>query len=321
MPLQKMILCLFTACLSLCSFSQVADTFHYYTDYYNKRAVEEDAIHHIRVFKAGGGWTYHKYGKFENNLLETGMVTDSSAGIKHGDFISYYNDGKKYETGRYENGKKQGEWIRWYTEGKILSASHFSKGMMSGSNKSWNDNGNILDSFMLDEKGDGMGYGFYPSGLKKYEGKFTAGLKTGDWVYFYNQPGSQRSMEINFGADTVLTKKCYTTTGSQQNICIYEREAGFTGGDRAWRNYLVAELTDSRYANHMKKLMIYRVMVRFVVAKDGTISDVKIENPGVKKLDRIAENIIRNSPPWQPAMQYNQPVNAYRRQPITFAVE
>ena len=63
---------------------------------------------------------------------------------------------------------------------------------------------------------------------------------------------------------------------------------------------------------------LYTVIVRFVVAKDGTIKDVYVENKRKAKLDAMAVEIIRDSPDWIPAVQYNRKVNAYRRQPISF---
>ena len=53
---------------------------------------------------------------------------------------------------------------------------------------------------------------------------------------------------------------------------------------------------------------------------DGSIEDDKIEKKGRMELDEIAWDIIQDSPKWIPAVQYNRKVNAYRRQPITFAV-
>lgn len=38
-----------------------------------------------------------------------------------------------------------------------------------------------------------------------------------------------------------------------------------------------------------------------------------------KELDAIATRIIRQSPKWEPAIQYNRKVKAYRLQPITFS--
>jgi len=63
-------------------------------------------------------------------------------------------------------------------------------------------------------------------------------------------------------------------------------------------------------------------MIRFVVSKTGDITDAYIEDPGeIKELNDAALKIIRNSPKWIPAIQYNRKVNAYRRQPLTFAVD
>ena len=63
---------------------------------------------------------------------------------------------------------------------------------------------------------------------------------------------------------------------------------------------------------------MYTVIIRFVVGKDGSIEDIAIEKRGKAALDGMAFAIIQDSPAWLPAMQYNRPVRAYRRQPISF---
>ncbi|MEI9910864.1 MAG: energy transducer TonB [Bacteroidota bacterium] len=52
---------------------------------------------------------------------------------------------------------------------------------------------------------------------------------------------------------------------------------------------------------------------------DGKVSDVKNFNSIDPELDETAKTIIRQSPRWEPAVQYNRNVKAYRKQPITFA--
>jgi len=305
------------------SFSQETDTLHYYVDAYEKPTQQEMAIYHIRVYKerpTDSLWKWAKYGKAENNLFASGSTKDPQGKIKHGNFIYYYIDGAKNESRYYENNKKEGEWIQWQDDGKILSKRHYTNGKMTGANITWYDNGNIIDSTILDGSGNGMGYGFYGSGIKRYEGKFTAGSKTGTWNYYYNLPGFPRSMEVIFEADSLVSSKCFDEKGQPLDLCVYEKEAAFIGGEKAWVKYLVKELTDSDYERYLKKAGIYKVMVRFTVSKDGTISSAKVETRGIKKLDKLAEDIILNSTGWEPAIQYNQKVNAYRRQPFTFAV-
>jgi protein TonB len=62
-------------------------------------------------------------------------------------------------------------------------------------------------------------------------------------------------------------------------------------------------------------------MVKFFVAKDGTVSNVEATTMKGTKLAEVAVNAIRKGPKWIPAIQNGQPVNAYRMQPISFQLQ
>ena len=100
-----------------------------------------------------------------------------------------------------------------------------------------------------------------------------------------------------------------------------EKEAEFPGGSSAWRRYLERNLNPQVPLDNGAPPGIYTVIIRFVVSRDGAISDVQCESdPGYGMCDE-AKKIIRKGPSWTPALQNGRNVNAYRRQPITFQVE
>jgi protein TonB len=105
----------------------------------------------------------------------------------------------------------------------------------------------------------------------------------------------------------------------QKGNCFYEKEAAFPGGDKKWGQYLSNKLSTARLPNDYYNGKIYGVVwIQFIVDIDGSITDAKILQSAEPSLDEIALTIIRGSPKWQHAVQYNRPVKAYRRQPITF---
>jgi len=61
-------------------------------------------------------------------------------------------------------------------------------------------------------------------------------------------------------------------------------------------------------------------MVKFIVSKDGSVSNVEAITMKGSKLAEVAVNAIRRGPKWIPAQQNGQEVNAYRHQPITFKI-
>ena len=100
-----------------------------------------------------------------------------------------------------------------------------------------------------------------------------------------------------------------------------EIEATFQGGEDAWRNYLRNTLNANTPADYGAGGGKYTVIVKFVVSKDGSLSDIKCENdPGFGMCEE-AVRVIKKTKNWVPAVQNGQKVNAYRRQPIVFVVE
>lgn len=100
-----------------------------------------------------------------------------------------------------------------------------------------------------------------------------------------------------------------------------ENEAAFPGGETAWRRYLEKNLNASTPVDNNASEGTYQVIVRFIVSKDGSISDVTAETNHGFGMEQEAVKIIKKGPKWRSAFQFGKNVNAYRRQPITFVVQ
>lgn len=99
-----------------------------------------------------------------------------------------------------------------------------------------------------------------------------------------------------------------------------EVEASFPGGEAAWRRYLQNNLDANTPIDNGAPEGTYQVIVRFIVSRDGSISDVVPETKFGHGMEAEAVKIIKKGPKWTPALQNGRNVNAYRRQPITFVV-
>ena len=61
-----------------------------------------------------------------------------------------------------------------------------------------------------------------------------------------------------------------------------------------------------------------RVVVNFIVEKDGSISEVKIVRSIDPALDREAVRVVKDMPKWKPGLRYGNPVRVLYTLPITF---
>jgi len=99
-----------------------------------------------------------------------------------------------------------------------------------------------------------------------------------------------------------------------------EYEPEFPGGDSAWKNYLVKNLQADLPLQEGWKPGVYKLVMTFIVKKDGTIADIKADDYAGTKTAEHCIDLIKRGPKWKPAIQNGLKVNCYRKQPITFVV-
>ncbi len=97
-----------------------------------------------------------------------------------------------------------------------------------------------------------------------------------------------------------------------------EIEAEFPGGANAWEKYLQSNLNANLNSENKIPNGTYVVFIRFIVAKDGTISNLAAETRHGYGMEEEAMRVIKIGPKWIPAMQNGNIVKAFRRQPFTF---
>lgn len=95
-----------------------------------------------------------------------------------------------------------------------------------------------------------------------------------------------------------------------------EQQAAFPGGQAELMKFLAANL---RYpADAQERGAEGRVIVKFVVDSEGTISDAQILRGVDPSIDREALRVVKLMPKWQPGKNNGKPVSSYFTIPITF---
>ena len=117
--------------------------------------------------------------------------------------------------------------------------------------------------------------------------------------------------------DSFIVGAAGTDTSIFQKV---EIEASFPGGIPEWTRYLMKNLDAYVPVKNKAPLGKYMVIVRFIVAKDGSISNALAETAHGYGMEKEVLRIIKKGPRWTPASQDGRLVNAYRRQPVTFVV-
>lgn len=97
---------------------------------------------------------------------------------------------------------------------------------------------------------------------------------------------------------------------------VVEQMPSFPGGISGLRTYLNQNI---RYpAEAQENCVQGRVVVSFVVGKDGHISDVTVVRSVEPSLDKEAIRVVRNMPRWTPGKQGGEPVRVRFTVPVSF---
>ena len=99
-------------------------------------------------------------------------------------------------------------------------------------------------------------------------------------------------------------------------ILVVEEKAEFPGGMQALMSFLKKELNYPQVAidNNIQG----RVLVEFVVNRDGSIQDIKIARGVDPILDQEAIRVVKKMPKWQPAKQSGKTCRSRFTLPILF---
>ena len=99
-----------------------------------------------------------------------------------------------------------------------------------------------------------------------------------------------------------------------------EVEAQFPGGLRAWQRFLEKNLNAQVPAEKGAPAGNYTVVIRFIVDKDGSLSDFKPNTKHGYGMEEEILRVLKLSPKWTPAQDKGRTLKAYREQPVTFMV-
>ena len=110
-----------------------------------------------------------------------------------------------------------------------------------------------------------------------------------------------------------------STAQTKKNNMVYdvvEVMPQYPGGQIAMLKYIMENMKYPEQA--MKEGIQGRVTVRFIVEKDGSISNVSPIHPVHPLLDKEAIRVVKSMPKWSPGKQHGKPVRVQLIVPIMF---
>ena len=129
--------------------------------------------------------------------------------------------------------------------------------------------------------------------------------------------------EINIQPTDTLPEKLSMQSPVKSGDMTYTKVDKEAAIDKeTWRTFLSSKLTTliEEAASKGAPPGQYTVQVRFIVEKDGNISDIKlVKDPGHGLGGKVLE-LMKDSPKWEPAVHKKKKVRSYYTQPITFVI-
>ena len=115
-------------------------------------------------------------------------------------------------------------------------------------------------------------------------------------------------------ADTV--KKERPSTAREEVFTVVEDMPQYPGGEKAMMNFIANNIKYPRKA--LEEGVEGRVIVKFVVDKEGNVVDAKVIKGIGHGCDEEALRVINSMPKWKPGKQRGKPVEVYYTLPIVF---
>jgi TonB family protein len=244
-----------------------------------------------------------------------GKTSKPDAVVLEGLCLTFFPSGKKENVANFQNGKKVGDEYAYFPNGKL----NVHRTYVHGENNS-GDRTLIMDcrdstGKVFAENGNGVYEGF-DHDFKKIieEGPLKDGSKTGTWKGDVGDNGKfveeYTDGNLKTGRFTDEHNQIYTYT-------IRESQPQFPGGLQGFGQYLGNNIKYPYMASANRTKG--KVIVAFVVATDGSLTDVRaIESPSAM-LSQEAVRVVQNSPKWTPGVQFGRKVRVTYSVPIQFA--
>jgi TonB family protein len=227
-----------------------------------------------------------------------------------GRYTTYFRNGNKMSARDFENGELTGEQTRYYPNGRFYNKQSYVTTLDTTElllQDCSDSTGNVLT-----KNGNGIWINYNDNFTLEIEkGKVVNGLRDSVWTIAEAYGGPYKEVYKN--------GKIFNNPSEDQKIFTsVEQVPEFPGGIAAFYTFLNKNIqypTDARRNNTQG-----RVIISFVVEKDGSLTNVKVARGIGDGCDEEAVRVIKSCPKWKPGMQNGRSVRVAYSVPISFAL-
>ncbi|WP_295334585.1 energy transducer TonB [Flavobacterium sp.] len=230
-------------------------------------------------------------------------------GYPIGEEIKYYENGQKKSSTFYENKRKIGIHTEWFENGNLKQIGKFNP-------EKFNTNEYYLVETIWNENGTKMvesGNGLFDVQKDKIhtKGEYKNGVKNGVWTIT-----SIEKTYVDEYKDGNFISGYYTDkNGFMKEYQVLEKKPEPKKGLQHFYKFISSNFKPTREA--VRNKVKGKIVLYFVVDKEGKISNIKIARGLGHGLDEEAINVLEKYPEWFPGEQRGIPVRCMYSLPIT----
>lgn len=233
-----------------------------------------------------------------------------------GQFISFFENGSRKEMMTYVGGKIRDTAYSYFPNGKLYSSIAYSR--VKDSSLVYIKT--VRDSTGKDLATDGKGLAvFYDDDFKYIKGKgnIKDGKYDGEWIGQLRGGDTLTYKEI-YAEGKMLSGESNDGKGNVYHYTVSEIKPNFKGGMSSFYKYITHEV---RYP---RNLIYQRIQgtasIKFVILKNGEVSNVQAINDVNPDLAAEAIRVIKASKGWEPGIQKGRKVNVSYVVPVSFSM-
>lgn len=188
---------------------------------------------------------------------------------------------------------------------KVQELTYYISGQLQSEKNFCNYNDDILD---------GKDLWYFENGQLRGERNYIEGKIDGVFKTYW-EDGVVKRHDI-FKNDSLVEGICYDSKGKKVSYFDYFIPASFPNGRREMMKFLAKEMRYPQDAimNNVEG----KVYIRFIVQKNGSISDVEVNRGVDEELDAEALRTVRKMPKWIPGSIDGEIVRMYFDLPVNF---
>lgn len=129
-------------------------------------------------------------------------------------------------------------------------------------------------------------------------------------------PNGQLKRKDTFENNKYIAGNCYDSIGNNVEHFEFLVYPNFPGGEKKLIEFIIQNI---RYPSDADPNSLQgKVVVKFVIAKDGTPTQISIKTSVDQALDKEALRVVKAMPKWTPCILDGEPINFWYTLPIKF---